>query len=94
MTEVLLGSYRIAVSSTKALAGYIPGFFELRHYPDSGAFGNSDSHSDIAEAHLRIPSQADNDVAVVTEKGPGRCLCRGTFSCLASLVSFLLQGGV
>ncbi len=66
---------------------------QLGDDPYGRAFCNADRDSDVSHPHLWIVSEADNDVAVVAQKGPAACGFDGLPLVLIGWVSLLFSVG-
>ena len=67
-----IGSHLVAIPPTMATPLEVPSFLQLGDDPLNGALGDADEVSDVAHPHLRLPRNAQQDVRVVGQKGPGR----------------------
>ena len=67
-----IGSDLVAIPTTMANPLDVSSFLQLGDDPLNGALGDAYEVSDVAHPHLRLPRNAQEDVRVVGEKGPGR----------------------
>jgi hypothetical protein len=61
---------RVAVAASYTFFADISPLLKLHDYSDDRSFGYSDSKGDIPYTHLSVASEANDDVAMVTEECP------------------------
>ena len=66
----------VVVASPDADCVDVPGFDQVGEDALGCAFGDADAFGDVAESDVVCLGEADEDLGVVGEEGPGLCLSR------------------
>ena len=60
----------VAAPSSDSLPFQVARFHEVGDDPLGGAFGDADLLGDLAQPHLGVPRNAEQDVRVICQEGP------------------------
>lgn len=68
---------RVVIVSTDSLSFYNAGFFEFSNDSLHSSLSDSNLQSDLPESHFRVLKEQHQNVRVVRQKGPARCIFCG-----------------
>jgi hypothetical protein len=86
-----LGLDGVAVAAALPPARDVAGLDQLDHDPVRGAFGYPDRVTDLAQASVRVGGDAQQDLRVVGQERPARCLVARDDTRLAFLDSCVMR---
>ena len=93
MAEVFVSHDRVPIAPTDLLLADKSRLFKFRDDSDRRSLGDAHRDSYVSNAHLRISSETDDDVAMVTKEGPADRCVLGALLERTRKVSLLFGGG-